>query len=292
MKKLELILCVLAISGVFHFSSFGQAARTYPLPESFKIRTAEAAVTRALQYTGFDKGSGFTLKEATEMAHLVAVQDTTNEFLKEQLTDRTVWSVTFDEVILGSEESVHNIEALPARNFQVLIDPETGDMLKVTSQTADYNPDLFFTGKWKDVKENQVPWEGVTISTPGAPPVFSLREALLLASQKGGFPTGAKANDPARAKAIVAYCLSYTWSGEKPRPSLFAHLPDSVRYIVVWYIVFKDYRVEGQLDTLRDSSQLQDRRMNCYEINATTGQVIGIGSVGGEPGRKRLLKRD
>jgi hypothetical protein len=268
MKTLRLVLCVFAFCGVFHTSSFGQGLSADLLPKDYEVRTAEAAVAKALQYTGFDKGRRFSLKNVTEAAHLITVQDSTNEFLRGQLTNRIVWSITFDEVILDYPDSTLSPSDIQSRSFDVLIDPDTGHLLKVTSQSEDYDRKVLSSGPWANIDDNLIPWTQVVITTPNTPPTIPLLEIITQLSYK----------NPSLAKVITAYCLSYTWTGEQPKPALFGGQPDSVRDLTVWLIIVKDFQTQDHTGSIDIVTDVQSVGFYCDVINATTGQVIISGT--------------
>jgi hypothetical protein len=284
MKTFKLVLYVFAFCSVFHMRALGQVFSTNFLPENYEIRTAEAAVAMALQYTGFHKGKTFSLKKAEDMARLVTVDDSTSPFFPDKFTGQAVWSVWFDSIAVDYEARLPEPAREQVRDFEVLIDPGTGQLLKVTS-LENYDHGVFTSGAWADVWENQINYE-VTIGTSDPPPV-PLYEALKKVSHVSQ-PKGEKSIDPKLAKAIIAYCLSYTWAEKPPIPSFTLSHPDSVRSMIVWYIIMKDYQVQDHSDSLGTVPGVLSRRLDCNVIDGTSGQLITTATVRDRPsGPKR-----
>ena len=97
------------------------------------IATAEEAIRRALEYTGFDKSKGFSIEESVGKVKLETARDTTTPFLHDRINGRTIWSVEFNGILLNPKSiKPEKIEANP-KKFEGWLDAETGILLRVCS---------------------------------------------------------------------------------------------------------------------------------------------------------------
>jgi hypothetical protein len=277
MKSLNTFVCITALGLMALATSYGKEEHARAPRQGSESIDAQTAVTRALEYGGFQLSRSFQPRGVDQMARLVAVEDSANEFIRDLLISRVVWSVMIDSILLDSKsKSAVSSDDMP-QDFEVLIDPETGDLLKVSSEDEDFDHHAFTSGTWVGVHENQTPWREVVISTCQNAPEISLFSALKRITKR----------NPARAKAVIAYCLSYTWTGEFSRPILFRNLPDSVRTRRVWYIILKDYETQDHPEIQGTSSSIKNRQLFFHVIDAMTGEVILEGTVGERTSKDR-----
>jgi hypothetical protein len=114
-------------------SGIGDELQVNTPNEKPAIATAEEAVQRAFEYTGFDKSKGFSVKESIGEVKLEIATDTITPFLHDSIDGRTIWSVEFNGILLNPKSiKPEKIEANPKR-FEVWLDAETGILLRVFS---------------------------------------------------------------------------------------------------------------------------------------------------------------
>ncbi len=113
-----------------------------PVPDTSKwirqIINANEAIERALEYTGFEKSINYTSQKISETSQSLMLIDSTFPGPIDFRGDRIVWCVAFDEILL---DSLPHDPPYPS-NFEVLIDSETGALLKIQSNYV--YPDSIF----------------------------------------------------------------------------------------------------------------------------------------------------
>jgi len=94
--------------------------------KKYAIPTAKAAISKALEYTGFDALPGFSEKNVAE-AKLEMIADCRTPFVAERMKKNDVWRLTFTDVpVQWHSEEVK-------RDFEVILDPTSGQLLSVFS---------------------------------------------------------------------------------------------------------------------------------------------------------------
>jgi len=95
--------------------------------EEKPLSTAEAAIAKALAYSGFDKADGFDgLKSAK--AELVVIENDNTPFMVEKINGKNMWRVSFKNIPVGQGSTI-----IIERDFEVTLDPETGKLIKIFS---------------------------------------------------------------------------------------------------------------------------------------------------------------
>ena len=200
-----------------------------------RLTTADAAVARALAYTGFDRSSSFSRETVNISTHMVTFKDSMVPYEYDWETGREAWLITFEDIILDfPDERLRTTEY--ARDFDVIIDAETGQLLRVISPCKDQRTSDFLS----EVPENSVyPNIGVKVSLPGRLPNTSLNNVLHTNPEVLGTEYTTSA---AEAKQIVAYYLNYAWIGHGPRVTLVEGEPRDY-----WMIILKDTNLNPAL---------------------------------------------
>lgn len=91
------------------------------------ILTAEIAITRAVEYSGFDKADGYDCQKSVSAELVLAANDNT-PFVAEKINGRNIWQVTFRDIPVGQGTT-----KIRERDFEVTLDPETGKLIKIFS---------------------------------------------------------------------------------------------------------------------------------------------------------------
>jgi hypothetical protein len=90
-----------------------------------RLTTAEAAIARALAYTGFDKLESYS-RSVQVVAEQMSVGETDPEVLRAEFDGKQLWRVDFDNVTFDSSGGC-------ARDFEVYLDAEQGRLVHIWS---------------------------------------------------------------------------------------------------------------------------------------------------------------
>ena len=108
------------------------------------VRTAEEAVQRAYQYTGFEEIKSVPQTAAAEMASLTVIENDSTPFLYTQINGRQVWKVQLKDVRLVLPDKVQElVERNNPKTYEAWIDAETGILLRVFSRYQGHDPNLY-----------------------------------------------------------------------------------------------------------------------------------------------------
>ncbi len=197
---LGLVFCFLAAT-----VQPGDAVDSAVMPgDTARYITAEAALERAFAYTGFDKVTGFDKAKVDRPEKVRMVDDKTPFIATALINGRDVWRVVFKNVAVG--DSNHMVK----RDFDVLMDPRTGNLLRIYSVSdevgsSDTLAELSAADADQDLRDRRCVFNGL----PAGPPPVSFVQAV--------------ANcylSPAKAKVIRAMYLDYS-SSQKRRPNIW-----------------------------------------------------------------------
>jgi hypothetical protein len=122
-KYLSLMACLMLIA------SFGISAQedSSSIDQDCPLLTAEEAIERAIEYTGFDKADGYD-SITSAFAELVISENDNTPFIAEKIQGKNVWQITFYNIPVGQ-----GCKTITEREFQVTLYPETGKLIKIFS---------------------------------------------------------------------------------------------------------------------------------------------------------------
>ena len=111
----------------------------------YLITTPDEAKRKALDYLGFEKMEGFSVKSNFDTANLVIINDDKTPFLHNKINNRDIWKATFQNITLTPDDRLHDEDAGYKRTFDVYIDPKDGKLLKIesiyTGENVDFAPE-------------------------------------------------------------------------------------------------------------------------------------------------------
>ena len=99
------------------------------------MRTAEEAVERAYQYTGFEEIKSVPQTAAAEMASLTVIENDSTPWLRRRIDNQNVWQVTFHDVVIDYEGLPKDSLRKYSRDFLVYIEQTTGKLLKIKAES-------------------------------------------------------------------------------------------------------------------------------------------------------------
>jgi len=140
MKSITLKLLLVIILCNFMVNIVKPSDEEVKKETAFKIKTPELALQRALEYTGFDKSKTFIAKPAGDIAILTKLHDSLTPFIGDTINSKSVWLVKFVKIQLQSHDGPLPAGRYP-EDFDVILDPETGDLLKINSSFNEFEPD-------------------------------------------------------------------------------------------------------------------------------------------------------
>ncbi len=104
------------------------------------ITSADEAVAKALEYTGFDKSKTYITKRAEDIAILTKIIDSTTPSICDTINSKNVWVVSFTRIQLQPFKEVEPNDLYP-KDYEVILDPETGNLLKINSSFFEFESD-------------------------------------------------------------------------------------------------------------------------------------------------------
>jgi hypothetical protein len=104
------------------------------------INTPNMAISKALEYLGFEAMEGFSADSNFEKAELVVAHDDKTPFLHDRINDREIWKVSYKDIQLVRHKDPQETSKL-IRTFDVYLDRVDGTLLKIES---------IYTGKDRD----------------------------------------------------------------------------------------------------------------------------------------------
>jgi len=161
-----------------------------------------------------DKLTGFgTLEQISKSFSRFDVNDDNTPFLHRQIKGKkNVWRIEIKNVRLKLKSVWPRYKDKYLRNFEVLVDPNTGHLLRFRSKFDGYDPNMLPEPS-AEVAEAQIRGAGYEIyhGFPSEPPKISFLEALDAIKAKG-------LTSPLLAKEIYALYVMESKMKSQPRP--------------------------------------------------------------------------
>jgi len=190
-KLLFIIVCLLIVS-------LPEIVQCEDDGDKNAIESSSEAVKHALEYTGFAKiiDTGKIVSE--DIASKVVITDDVTPFINESINGKELWQVEFKNIRLdieGWSQSVINNQ-IP-KDFVVLLDPTTGQLLKISS-TVDSNKTKIIEKPVIDPEIGYIDSQGMIFKNfPRRTPEISFLDAL----------TSSAISSPINAKKLVGVLL-------------------------------------------------------------------------------------
>jgi hypothetical protein len=236
------------------------ASDTPHLPNA-AVRSAEMAISRAMQYTGFDRLKKTPDTALTTRAELVIIEEDRTPFLADSVIGKQVWKVYIGGVKLDLPDW-YAVDSQPGRTFEILIDAETGRCFGAYARCHGCDPNLSpeppSDSSTAQLRSSTETFKGFL----GEPPPVTLAQAL----------NAAVGSNPVKAKEIVAVCVMWSYMDKPAKP--------------VWSIIGRGIPPLDFRDTDRLRPLFKRNRMRTV-VDATNGKsimVINRPSVVSPPG--------
>ena len=172
------------------------------------ITSADEAVAKALEYTGFGKSKDFTRSERiSDICQLLTTTDTTNSILADEVRNRSAWQVKLHDVSLHLKGNTPEGITLGPVDFVIVIDSLTGIPLRISSIPKE--PFERDTASAEQVKNLSWGFKGL----PSELPTISLFDLF----NKCKFY-------PAIAKSIIVIYVLYSRDDSPPEPAWALYL--------------------------------------------------------------------
>jgi len=204
-----------------------------------------------------DKLTGFgTFEGITKSFERVDVNDDNTPFLYRQIKGKkNVWRIEIKNVRLKLKSVWPRYKDKYLRNFEVLVDPNTGHLLRIRSKFDGYDPNMLPepTAEWAEARLRGAGYE-IYHGLPDEPPEISFIQAL---NAIGGHPL--------LAKEIYALYVMESKMKSQPRP--------------VWAITLRGIPPLHFITVPPGVSQdklppIWQRNHFRYVVNAVTGKVL------------------
>lgn len=174
-----------------------------------KLMTAEQAVKRVYEYTGFDELKDMSAEKAGSACRRITIIEDDTPFLYKEVIGRDVWEVRLDDIKLTMADWDENLQrSHNGKDLIALVDIETGVLYRVYSSLEYEDPDLAPEPPAESATVWQTLSRKVYTGFPQEPPAVSLREAL----------NAACGSNPLEAKEIIAVCVLFSHQGAEPVP--------------------------------------------------------------------------
>ncbi len=240
------------------------------LPGSIVLEDQQSAAQRAALYTGFDihKVAGTSLSNRDRISDFRSIEMPPGMSAASVVS---VWTVEFRDVEVNfhtGDSALGNFEAHSAmRDFNVLLDAETGVLIKLASP---YGGPSYEDGSspWSHLKEITPPGIGrFVVGLPEEPPVEPFSKAM----------ASANCGNPDIVQEIEGYCIYLCRTGQT-EPSLTAP-EDSA---AVWWVVAKYFAGEPVVDDSGFLNETKDPTVLYWLVDLKTGHGRKV-AVHGSP---------
>ncbi|MBN1975184.1 MAG: hypothetical protein JW787_16190 [Sedimentisphaerales bacterium] len=138
--------------------------------------------------------TGFDNLEGTDKTYkMIDVTDDNTPFLHERIKGKkNVWLVEVKNVRLKLKSAIPSHKDRYTRKFDILVDPNTGNLLKITSKYEGYDPDMLPEPNAINAENQLKKFGEMYLDFPNVPPKISFLDALNVVHQGLGDPYLAK----------------------------------------------------------------------------------------------------
>lgn len=190
LRRCIMVSCILLCMGSTLHSA--ETLHCDSISKTYIIYDKVTAYNRAIAYLGFDKLQVFSEKNLKNAA-LEIIKDCRTPFVAEQMKKNEVWKLNFTDVPV----QWHSGEV--KRDFEVILDPLTGQLLSVYSLSdkegsSDTLPEPKASIAEKDLKERLILFDSLPAILPMTTLVDALEKCIM---------------NPAKAKIIRAFYIEY-----------------------------------------------------------------------------------
>jgi hypothetical protein len=207
----------------------------------YALANGTAAIDRAIEYTGFSISES-SAKSAITQAQLVTISDDNTPFVAGQINGHEVWKIKFEGIRVGKDQQAMG------RDYSVLLDPITGQLLKIFSISDEFGssdtlPEPSAHKSKEYLQKRGIKFQGL----PDKEPNITFTEALSVCPLR-----------PARAKSIRGI---YT-----------DHMASNFEYPNTWIIIIRgaEFLMSASGPT-PDQVPINQRNSILCAVNANTG---------------------
>lgn len=200
---LELLICGLSLCGIQCANDRGIEGSTM---KSGRLDNESDAIAQAMLYTGFDQ-----LPYSSILSKIVTLEEDNTPYLSGEITNKNVWRVEFCNVTLRLKSAFPDHTDQYVRRFIVLLDPTTGQLLKIESTYSGVALDMRPEPSSEIATSQLQAMEEVYLHFPTEEPEISFLDALDSVLSNG---IGA----PFLAKEIIAVYVVHSKMESNPRP--------------------------------------------------------------------------
>ncbi len=120
------VLIWLCIVMLFSLGLSNNASKTVP-KSKYELPNREAAINKALEYTGFNLAIGLDKAQKSEAELIMITSDNTPYYKCDKLGSK-VWQIRFNNIPIGQQGPKEKL-----RSFEVLLDEASGNLIKIIS---------------------------------------------------------------------------------------------------------------------------------------------------------------
>jgi hypothetical protein len=131
---------------------------------AYSINNSEDAISMATNLLGFDKNGGYTKQVSiNKEIRLLLATDSSSEYAIKYINGRTVWEETLRNIKLDLTYTNEQQESDWQKDFKILIDPASGQLLKIIFFNSDSNSvalidsSFYYYDKAKEMGEKLLP---------------------------------------------------------------------------------------------------------------------------------------
>lgn len=217
------------------------------MAEQHEVTGEADAIAQANRLTRLD-----TVSEMTSARQVTVTEDKT-PFLWRQLIGRRVWRVLFENVSLQLKSAVPGFQDGYRREFTVLIDRDTGQLLSVTSLFDGDAPEMRPQPSGEAAEEQLRAEDEIYHGLPPDEPQINFLDALDIVLSKG-------IGSPFLAKEIYGVCVTHSRMESAPRS--------------VWAITLRGLPPIPARGRYGDTIPVWQRNHMRNVLDATTGEFL------------------
>jgi hypothetical protein len=135
-----------------------------------RLTTADAAIARALAYTGFDELETCSRANAENTARLVTIRDSTTPFLADSIDGQRAWVVTFSDLAVTGGDFL--------ATFVITIDAQTGRLFKIVRRIPGFDESYWHIPSAVDIGLQAINSKGEYLGFPVEDPHIDFLQAL------------------------------------------------------------------------------------------------------------------
>jgi len=157
------------------------------IKQVIELTDKETAAKRAIDLFGVSYLKGLSLDDVTSSAEKVVVKDSTSPFISKLIDGKIAWKVVIECGEQNTKDGQSAMMEGTKRYFELFLDPDNGQLLKVVSQREDFDEEAWHIPSAEEA-ENDLLGDGEKyLGLPEVEPTATLSDAFEEARDAMGF---------------------------------------------------------------------------------------------------------